>query len=352
MGRPSAAIMAHPMRPRIFVPQPIPAHAVARLERMGELATYPHLDRHISAEEVLDAARSAEILFGLSGIRYDRAVIEAASNLRLIAAMHMNPTFVDVTAATGRGIPVAGIPNMLVETTAEFTFALLLATAWRLPEADRFVREGRWTQNQSMAFLATRVFDKTVGILGLGEIGALVAARAGGCGMRVLYTKRTRLGSDEETRMGVSYRSLDDLFSESDIVVVTTALTAQTKGLVGVELLSRMKPTAMIINTSRGPVVDEAALEAALREGRIAGAGLDVFEREVPDPDAGPRPGLLELPNVVLTPHMGSAAAETRSEMANRAVDNIEAFLRGERPPDLLNPEVYGGESLPNERIG
>jgi lactate dehydrogenase-like 2-hydroxyacid dehydrogenase len=151
----------------------------------------------------------------------------------------------------------------------------------------------------------------------------------------------------------VSYRSLDDLFSESDIVVVTTGLTAQTKGLVGEELLARMKPTAMLINTSRGPVVDEAALEAALRQGRIAGAGLDVFECEKsPSRGPGPRPGLFDLPNVVLTPHMGSAAAETRCEMANRAVDNIEAFLRGERPPDLLNPEVYGGEPLPNERIG
>jgi glyoxylate reductase len=340
------------MKPRIFVPQPIPADAIARLEQMGEVNVFPHLDRHISATEVTEAAQAAEILFGLSGIRYDRAVIESAPNLRLIAAMHMNPTFVDMAAATERGIPVAGIPNMLVETTAEFTFALLLATAWRLPEADRFVREGRWTQNQSMAFLATRVFDKTVGILGLGEIGTLVAARARGCGMRVLYTKRARLASEQETKLGVSYRSLDDLFSESDIVVVTTGLTAQTKGLVGEELLARMKPTAMLINTSRGPVVDEAALEAALRQGRIAGAGLDVFEREVPEPGAGPRPGLFDLPNVVLTPHMGSAAAETRCEMANRAVDNIEAFLRGERPPDLLNPEVYGGEPLPNERIG
>ncbi|MGF1665436.1 MAG: NAD(P)-dependent oxidoreductase [Acidimicrobiia bacterium] len=189
------------MRPRIFVPQPIPAEAVARLERMGEVTVYPHLDRHISAEEVLGAARSAEILFGLSGIRYDRAVIESVPNLRLIAAMHMNPTFVDIAAATARGVPVAGIPNMLVETTAEFTFALLLATAWRLPEADRFVREGRWAQNQSMAFLATRVFDKTVGILGLGEIGALVAARARGCGMRVLYTKRTRVNASPRPRL-------------------------------------------------------------------------------------------------------------------------------------------------------
>ncbi len=340
------------MRPRIFVPQPIPVDALARLERMGEVTIFPHLDRHISVAEVADATRNAEILFGLSGIRYDRAVIESAPTLQLIAAMHMNPTFVDMAVATERGIPVAGIPNMLVETTAEFTFALLLATAWRLPEADRFVREGRWTQNQSMAFLATRVFDKTVGILGLGEIGTSVAARARGCGMRVLYTKRTRLGTEEESRLGVSYRSLEALFSESDIVVVTTGLTAHTKGLVGAGLLSLMKPTAMLVNTSRGPVVDEAALEQALRQGRLAGAGLDVFEHEVPEPGAGPHPGLFDLPNVVLTPHMGSAAVETRSEMANRAVDNIEAFLRGERPPDLLNPEVYGGQAVPNERIG
>ena len=237
---------------------------------------------------------------------------------------------------------MTGIPNMLVETTAEFTFALLIATAWRLPEQERILRDKQWRQYQSMALLGTRIFDKILGVVGLGKIGMALAEKAQGCGMRVIYTKRTRLAPAEETRLNVGWREMEELFREADIVALTPTLTPDSKGLVGARLLTLMKPTAILINTSRGAVVDERALAAALREGRIRGAGLDVFERELPNPNPGPFPDLLSLPNVVVMPHIGSAAIETREEMAMRTIDNIEAMIHGRRPPDLLNPEVFG----------
>jgi glyoxylate reductase len=211
-----------------------------------------------------------------------------------------------------------------------------------LPEGDRLLREKQWKQYQSMDFLTTRIFDKTLGIVGLGKIGKSLARRAQGCGMKVIYTKRTRLSPEEENHLHVEWRELENLFREADVVALTPTLTPDSKGLVGERLLSVMKPTAILINTSRGAVVDEKALAKALKEGWIRGAGLDVYEREFPNPDPGPFAGLLELPNVVVTPHIGSAARETREAMALRTVENLEAMIQGRRPPDLLNPEVFG----------
>lgn len=341
------------MTVKIFVPQPIPPAAVDRLRELGELTLFAHLDRAMPRDELLEAVRDQHILYALGEIGYDEQVISAAGDLRLIAAMHVHPAkFVDIPAATSRGIPVTGIPNTgLAKTTAEFTFALLVTTAWRLPEADRFLRDGRWQQNQSEAFLGTRLYGKTLGIVGLGAIGTDVAVKARACGMSILYSKRTQLSPAEAVTLGVEYRSLEDLFRESDFVVLTPALTSETRGLVGADLLAVMKPSAILINTSRGQVVDEQALEEALAQGRIRGAGLDVFAREEP-PVRGPGDGLKNLPNVVLTPHMGSAARETREEMALRTVQNIARFLDGRRPLDVLNPEVYGEAARASERIG
>jgi len=341
-----------PHRPAIFIPQPIPETALARLEEIGDVTLFSSLDRRITPEEVLESVPDKEILFALGSIPYDDAVIDAATRLQLIAAMHPAAPFVDVAAATRRKILVTGIPNTLADTTAEFTFVLLLSTAWLVPQADRMLREGRWCQNQSMALLTTRLAGKTVGIVGMGRVGVGVAKRLQGMEMRILYNKRSRLSAEEEAALGAEFRELDDLFRESDFVVLTPLLTAETKGMVDARRLSLMKPAAILVNTSRGPVVDEAALEAALREGGIAGAGLDVFEAESRESGFGPRAGLLELPNVVLTPHYGSAARETREEMANRVVDNIELFLTGERPLDVLNPELYDEPSRRDERIG
>jgi len=331
------------MRPKLFIPQPIPEVAVDRLKKLAEVEIFPYLDRIIGREELLKAVKGKNYLFALGEIPYTAEVIDAAlPTLKGIAAMYIFPKFVDIKAATERRIPVTGIPNMLVETTAELTFALVMGTAWRLPEGDRVLREKQWKQYQSMAFLTTRIYDKTLGIVGLGKIGKALAKRAQGCGMRVIYTKRTRLSKEEETQLKVEWREMENLFREADIVALTPTLTPDSKGLVGERLLSMMKPTAILINTSRGAVVDEKALAKALKEGWIRGAGLDVFEREFPHPDPGPFSGLLDLPNLVLTPHIGSAARETREEMALRTVENIEAMIQGRRPPDLLNPEVLG----------
>lgn len=342
------------MKPKLFVPQPIPDVALDRLRQRCDVTVYPHLDRRITHDELIDAVRDQQILYALGEIEYDEEVIDAAAELRLIAAMHVAATFVDIAAATRRGIPVTGIPNTgLARTTAEFTFALLLATAWRLPEADRFLREDRWAQNQSMAFLGSRVFGATLGIVGMGSVGTGVAVRARACGMRLLYTKRSPLSPAEEAGLGAEHRSLPDLFREADFIALTPALTKDTNGLVTADLIGMMKPSAVLINTSRGPVLDEAALEEALASGRIRGAGLDVFQRETNTPGpTGPSSRLRDLPNVVLTPHMGSAARETRDEMALRTVENIERFLDGTRPLDVLNPEVYGEAARRTEVIG
>ncbi len=338
---------------RIFVPQPIPEVAAARLEELGEVSTYPYTDHQIPKDILLESVRDKEVLYAVGEVPYDAEVIEAANALQFIGAMHGSAKFVDFAAATKKNVPVAGNPKLTAKTTAEFTFALLMATAWRLPEADTFLREGRWQQNQSMAFMGTRLYGKTLGIVGMGEIGQMVAYKAAACEMKIIYTKRTRLSKAEELAVGgAEYRALEDLFMEADFIALTPLLTNETKGLVGDRLIALMKPSAILINTSRGPVLDEVALEKALREKRIRGAALDVYLTEVPEPNPGPIEGLKNLPNVILTPHMGSAARETREEMALYAVKNIELFLAGERPFNVFNPEVYGEAAIKDERIG
>lgn len=338
---------------KIFVPQPIPEAAAARLKELGDVTIYPHVDRLMPHDELVEAVRDQDIFFALGEIPYDESIINAATDLRLIAAMHGSAKFVDIPAATRRNIPVSGLPyGMITKTTAEFTFALLMGTAWRLPEADAFLRADRWRQNQSMAFQGTRLFGKTLGIVGMGNIGQMVARRAVACDMNIVYHKRTSLSKAEEFVLGgAEFRSLEDLFMESDFVALTVALTKDTIGLVSERMISLMKPSAILINTSRGEVIDEVALGDALRQGRIRGAGLDVYQNEVPEPNPGPHASLLDLPNVVFTPHIGSGGRETREEMAMRTVRNIELFLAGERPFNVLNPEVYGEAAVVDERI-
>jgi glyoxylate reductase len=340
-------------KPKVYIPQPIPEVALERLRQRCDVTVYPHTDRRIPQEELLEAVVDQDILWAIGEVPYDEEVIEAAKQLKLIAAMHAAATFVDKAAASKRGIPVTLIPKRIAKTTAEFTFALLVATAWRIPEADRFLREDRWRQNQSMAFLGTRMFDKTLGMVGFGTIGADVARKAQGLGMDILYYKRSRLSSAEEIALDVEYRSLEDLFRESDFICLSVSLTNQTKGMITKELIDTMKPSAILINTSRGPVLDEDALEEALAEGRIRGAGLDVYNNEIPEAEVpGPSERFKSLPNVVLTPHIGTAARETREEMALRTVENIERFVDGKRPLDVGNPEVYGEAPIESDLIG
>ena len=338
---------------KIFVPQLISQVAYKKLQTLGDVTMYEGTDGPMPHDEILKEVQDKDILYALGEVEFDREVILAAKPLKLVSAMHMKATFVDKKTCTERKVPLCGIPNFVSKTTAEFTFALLMATAWRLPEALDYLKDKKWTQNQSTSFLGSRLYGKTIGIIGMGAVGTGVAKRAAACDMKVIYHKRSRLSAAEEYVLGnAEFRAIEDLFMESDFVMLCTSLTNDTKGLVGKDLLSLMKPTSILINTSRGPILDEEALENALREKKILGAGLDVYETEVPEPNPGPRPGLFDLENVVMTPHIGSAARETRDEMALRAVHNIERFLDGKRPFDVLNPEVYGEAANNDEVIG
>jgi glyoxylate reductase len=226
---------------------------------------------------------------------------------------------------------------VVTEATADLAWALLLAAARRVAEGDRFLRAGKpWIWGPEF-FLGFEVHGKTLGVIGLGRIGQAVARRAAGFGMPVLYTARRRLDRDREAALGVAWRELDQLLAEADFVSIHTGLSPATRHLIGPERLARMKPTAVLVNTARGPIVDEAALAEALRAGQLGAAGLDVFERE---PEV--HPALLELDNVTIVPHLGTATLETRVAMGMTAAENLLAALEGRRPPNLLNPEALG----------
>ena len=281
--------------------------------------------------------RGSDVLFCLVQDTVDAEVLAAGAALRVIATMTITPEQIDVAAATARRIPVTTIPPMVTEATADLAMALLLAVARRVSEADGLVRDGVFPGAQSRRLEGHAVAGATLGLLGCGRVGQAVARRAGGFGMRVLYTDLAPVDPSVEVALGLRRVTLDALLAEADFVSVHVPLASATRHLVSARELASMKPTAYLINTSRGPVVDEAALVAALREGRIAGAALDVFEHE-------PRiaPALLAMDNVVLTPHIGSAEVELRARMADVVVDNILAVLAGRRPPNCTNPEIYG----------
>jgi glyoxylate reductase len=240
---------------------------------------------------------------------------------------------VDIAAASGKRVWVSNTPGVLTDSTADLAFALMLAVGRRMVEGDRRVRGGRFKHFAPFCFLGRDISGKTLGILGLGRIGRAVARRAGGFGMQVVYHNRNRLPAEAEAAHGVRYVSFETLMQTSDFVSIHVPLSDATRHLVDAAAIGMMKPSAILVNTARGPVVDEAALVEALRAGRIGGAGLDVYENE---PDLAP--GLAELDNAVLLPHVGSASIETRTRMAAMAVDNLLAGLRGEVPPNCLNP--------------
>lgn len=326
-------------RPAIFVTQPIAEGALARLRAVGDVELNPDPRHIITKPELMAALRRTEYLVCLLHDTIDAEVIAAGPALRLIASMAIVPTGVDVTAATARRIPVTAIPPIVTEATADLHWALLLAVARRVVEADRGLRAGLFPGGQSAHFVGADVHGQTLGIVGLGRIGEAVARRARGFGMQVLYTKRHRLAPAAEAALGVRYATLDDLLRQSDFVSVHVALSRDTIHLIGPRELRLMRPSAFLVNTARGAIVDEAALVQALGSGAIAGAALDVFEAE-------PRvePGLLTLPNVVLTPHLGSAARGIRARMAAIVIESVVAVIEGRRPAHVCNPEVYRSE--------
>jgi glyoxylate reductase len=325
-------------KPRIFVTQPIADSALKRLRALANVKVFPDDTRIIPHRALIAAARKADILFCLLHDKIDRAVIAANPKLRHIAAQSISPSNIDVAEATARRIPVTVVPPVTTEATADLTFGLMLAVARRMLEGDRLVRAGKFPGGQSRHLLGSFVHGKTLGLVGGGGlIGKAVAKRAQGFSMRVLYWTPRRKPEDEERGAGLTFVPLDQLLRESDFVSLHSPLNAETRHQIGPREIGLMKKSAFIINTARGAIIDEAALVRALKGRKIAGAGLDVFEHE-PKVHAE----LKRLKNVVLVPHLGSATAEVREEMANIVVDNIEALLGGRVPPNCVNPQVLG----------
>jgi glyoxylate reductase len=321
---------------RIFVTQPVYESALARLREIADVTSNPDSRQILPRDQLIAGARGCDILFSLLHDRIDGEVIAANPKLRAIASMSITPDNIDVAAATARRIPVTVVPALAVESTADMHFALLLAVARRVVEGDRLVRSGIFPGSQANYLLGSGVHGKTIGLVGgRGRIGRAVAARAKGFSMRVLYCGPHPMEKRKEEEVGAVYVPLDRLLAEADFVSLHPSLTDETRHMIDARALAMMKPAAFLINTARGAIVDEAALIAALTERRIAGAGLDVFENE---PDVNP--ALTRLPNVTLTPHLGSAVLEVRGAMANAVVDNIAALLEGRRPPNIVNPEV------------
>jgi glyoxylate reductase len=325
-------------KPRVFVSQPIAESAMKRLRALASVRVFPDDSRIIPHRTLIAAVRKADILFCLLHDKVDRAVIAANPKLRHVAAQSITPSNIDVAEATKWGIPVTVVPPVTTEATADLTFGLMLAAARRIVEGDRLVRAGKFPGGQSRHLLGAIVHGKTIGLIGGGGlIGKAVACRARGFSMRALYWTPRRKSESEEREAGLTFVPLDQLLRESDFVSVHSPLNADTRHQIGARELGLMKKTAFIINTARGPIIDEAALVRALKAKRIAGAGLDVFEHE-PKVHAE----LRRMKNVVLNPHLGSATVEVREEMANIVVDNIEALLVGRTPPNCVNPQVLG----------
>jgi glyoxylate reductase len=324
-------------RPKIFISQPIGHSALARLQKIAWVEIITDASEIISKQRMIEGARSCDILFPLLHDIVDRDVMDANPNLRAICSMSITPDRIDVAEATRRKIPVTVVPAMAVETTADICWALMMAVARNVVEGDRVVRAGGFPGAQSNYLAGGFVWSKTLGLVGgRGRIGRAVARRARGFDMKVLYQSRQRMDPAEERELNATYVPLDELLKESDFVSLHPNMTAETHHMIGERELGLMKPTAYIINTARGPVIDEKALVKALEAKQIAGAGLDVFEHE-----PSVEPELLRMQNVVLTPHLGSAVYEVRDQMANVVVDNIEAFLDGRPLPNCVNPQVF-----------
>jgi glyoxylate reductase len=293
-------------------------------------------DGIIPREMLLKKVKGADALLSLLTDNIDAEVMDAAGpNLKIIANYAVGYNNIDVEEATKRGIMVTNTPGVLTETTADFAWTLLMAIARRIVEADKFVREGKFRGWEPMLLLGTDVFGATLGIVGFGRIGQAMARRALGFNMRVLYYDNSRVDEQIEKELKATFVDLPTLLKESDFVTLHVPLTKQTHHLIGEKELKMMKKDAYLINTARGPAVDEKALVKALKEGWIKGAALDVFENE---PEIEPE--LLKLDNVVLAPHIASASYATRSKMSVMVAENIIKALNGEVPPNLVNPEV------------
>jgi lactate dehydrogenase-like 2-hydroxyacid dehydrogenase len=322
-------------RPRVVVSRRPPGNALERIRAVADVWLWEE-DTVVPREVLLSRLEDADGYFSMLTESVDAELLDAAPGLRVVSNMAVGVDNVDLDACTRRSVAVGHTPGVLTETTADTAFGLLLMAARRLVEGVKYVEEGRWTRWEPGLLWGNDVHSSTLGIVGLGRIGRAVARRGAGFGMRLLYHSRSR-HPDAEAEIGLVYREFDDLLAESDHVVVAVALTEATHHLIDRRALGIMKPTATLVNISRGATVDPAALADALRSGAIGAAGLDVTEPEPIPPDDP----LLALPNCVVIPHLGSSSRATREAMAALAVDNLLAGLAGDRLPACANPEVY-----------
>ena len=324
-------------KPTIYVTRKLPDLIANRLEAACHVKMWEEADIPVPRDVLLREVRDADGLLCLLTERIDAELLQQAHRLKIVSNMAVGYNNIDVAAATAAGVMVANTPGVLTETTADLTFALLMATARRLVEASDLLRGGGWKTWSPMLLTGQDVYGATLGIIGMGAIGEAVARRARAFDMNVVYYNRSRRPEAEE-RYGLTYTDMDSLLSQSDYVCVMAPYTPETINLIDEPQLALMKPTAILINSARGGIVNEDALYRALKDGRIWAAGLDVFDVE-PVPTDHP---LLTLPNVVALPHIGSASIQTRMKMAHLSVDNLLLGLAGERPTFLVNPEALG----------
>ena len=320
-------------RPKILATRPLFEEARRILQEKCQVEYWPEPER-IPREELFARVQDMQGLVCLLTERIDEALLRAASQLRIVANVAVGFDNIDVLACTKHGVAATNTPGVLDETTADFAWTLMMAVARRLGEGEALARSGKWKGWDLDQLVGADVWGKTLGLVGFGRIGRAMARRASGFKMKVLYTDVARVSEDLEKELNADYRDMDTLLAQSDFVSVHVPLLPETKGLFTTAKFARMKPTAFLINTARGSVVDEAALVQALETKKIAGAALDVYEKEPVI-----HPGLNRA-NVVLAPHLASASLETRTKMACIAATNVRDFFDGKRPANILNPEV------------
>src|SRR3989338_804013 len=320
---------------RVFITRKIPESGIKLLQKSCHIKIYQK-DQVMPKKELIKEVKQCDALLCLLTDKIDKEIIDANPKLKIISNYAIGFNNIDVAYATKKRIPVTNTPGRaIVDAVAEHTFALIFAVTKRIVEADRFMRAGKYKTWEPLLLLGMELVGKTIGIVGLGRIGSGVAQRAKAMGMKMVYYDVKR-NADFEKEFSAHYLSLNDLLKSADVVSVHVPLLPTTKHLIGTKELSLMKKTAYLINTSRGPVIDEKALVRALKKKQIAGAGLDVYEFE---PKLAT--GLTKLQNVVLTPHIASATIEARSEMSKDAAENILAVLQGKKPKMLVNAQVY-----------
>jgi len=322
-------------KPKVFVTQNIPQAGLDLLMKECEVFVNTE-DRVLSKGEIMEQLKGMDGMLCLLTDEIDGEIMDAEPNLKVISNYAVGFNNINVDEATKRGIPITNTPGVLTETTADFAWTLLMGIARRLVEADKFTRAGKFKGWRPRMLLGSDIYGKTIGIVGMGRIGQAMARRAKGFNMNILYYDEYRPDAKLEKELGITYVPFDELLQKSDYVSIHVPLMESTHHFIGERELKLMKKSAYLINSARGPIVDEKALVKALKEKEIAGAGLDVFEDE---PELAP--GLAELDNVVIAPHIASATVETRSKMATMAAEGCLSVLKGEKPVNLVNEDVW-----------